>query len=92
MVAAYRDGHSAAEWERRKPARPPRDGREIRKREVQSIFDAIVPGIGNLPKCWQEYRGARIQAAFVMGWVDGMNGRDAQPKTGDKIAPLETQS
>jgi hypothetical protein len=87
MVVAYRDGHDSAQWERRKPAKPPRDGREVRKRNMEAIFDAMVPGIGSVPSSFKRYRRPLDKGAFITGWVDAMNDRDAQPKAGDKVAP-----
>ena len=89
MAAAYRDGHAAAEWELRKPAKAPRTGREARKREMEAIFNQLDPtGIGSVPSSFKRYRRPLDQGAFIIGWVDAMNGRDAKPKAGDKIAPL----
>src|ERR1700728_859532 len=70
MAAAYRDGHAAAEWERRKPAKPACDGREIRKRAIRSFFDDMVPGIGSVPSSFKKYRHELHRGAFVIGWVD----------------------
>jgi hypothetical protein len=89
MVAAYRDGHAAAEWELRKPVKPPRTGREVRKREMEAICDRLGPtGIGSVPFSFKRYRRPLDQGAFVVGWVDAMNSRDAKLKAGDKIATL----
>jgi hypothetical protein len=87
MVAAYRAGHAAAEWERRKPAKPPRNGREMRSWAFGAILNDFVPGIGGIPASFMltKYRHESHRGAFVVGWVDAMNGRDAQPKAGDKI-------
>jgi hypothetical protein len=86
MVAAYREGHAAAEWERKKGAvKPPRTQREVRRVEMQAMFDLWVPGIGSVPASFKRYRRERERGAFVVGWVDAMNGRNADPKTGDVI-------
>jgi hypothetical protein len=85
MVAAYRAGHAAAQWERKKRVKPPRNAREVRRVEMEAIWDSMAPGIGNLPTSWMKYRRERDRAAFIMGWVDAMNGRDANPKTGDIV-------
>jgi hypothetical protein len=93
MAAAYRLGHAAAEWGLRKPVKPPRNGREVRKREMEAIFDRLGPtGIGSIPSSFKRYRRPLDQGAFVVGWVDAINGRDAKPKAGDKIAPLPAKA
>ncbi len=77
MVAAYRAGHAAAEWECRKPAKPPRNGREIRKRKFEAILDGIVPGIGGIPAVFYD---CEISARVPPGSIRSRLGRrDERP-------------
>jgi hypothetical protein len=58
--------------------------------DMERVFDSMVPGIasGSVPASFKRYRRERERGAFVCGWVDAMNGRDADPKTGDIIEPV----
>lgn len=86
LVAAYRAGHAAADSEFRKPFTPPRNGGEVRRQELQRIIDGTTPPApGSVQSSFKGYRGELARGAFVMGWVDAMNGRDAEPKAGDNV-------